>query len=60
MSSLSEEGQARLATHRCWALSQRRFGLMTGTLTIQLVRMVEDRKEEPSEPPVMTFDMDPS
>lgn len=28
---------------------------MTGSLTIQLVRMVEVRKEEPSESLVMTF-----
>lgn len=44
VSSLSEEVWPRLATHECWALSQRKLGLVTGTLTLQLVRMVEDRK----------------
>lgn len=58
MSSLSEKDWPRLATHGCWALSQRRLGLVTGTLTIQLVRMGEDTKEEPSESPVMTSGMD--
>jgi len=41
LSSPSEEGWPRLATHRCRALSHRRLGIMTGTLTIQLVRITE-------------------
>lgn len=49
VSSLSEESWSKSSIHKCWALSQTNLGLMTGTLTLQLVMMMEVRKEEPSE-----------
>lgn len=58
VNSLSEDSWPKSSVHKYWALSQRKLALMTGTLTLQLVMMVEVRKEEPSESLVMIFVMD--
>lgn len=58
VSSLSEEGWPKSSIHKCWALSQRKLGLMRGSLTLQLVGIVDIRKEEPPESLVMTFVVD--